>query len=72
VTETVRRLAARSETARTVTEDGLGHYREFAARRTPPPVATLDAMRALVTELPAYAGALDTLGHLADAAAVEE
>ncbi len=54
VTETARRLAARSEPARTVAEDGLGHYREFAAHHTPPPAATLAAMRALVAELPAY------------------
>jgi hypothetical protein len=72
VTETVRRLAARSDTARGVVEDGLGDYREFAARRTPPPAATLEAVRALVSELPAYAGRLDALGDQVHSFAVEE
>jgi len=72
VTETTRLLAARSATARTVVDDALGNYGEFAALRTPPPAATLAAMRALVAELPAYAGGLDALGHLADPLAVEE
>lgn len=72
VTETVRRLSARSETARTAAEDSLGHYCEFALRRTPPPAATLAAMRAVVADLPAHAGALDALGDLTDLLAVKE
>ena len=55
ITETARRLAERSAKARTVAQEALGHYREFAARRTPPPATTLAAMRDLVSELPAYA-----------------
>jgi hypothetical protein len=72
VTATAHRLAARSETARTVSEDGLGRYSEFATHRTPPPDATLAAMRALVADLPAYARGLDALGHLAHPLAVDE
>jgi hypothetical protein len=72
VSEAAGRLTARSEAARTVVEDGLGHYREFAVRRTPPPDATLSAMRTLVAELPAYAGGLEALGDLVHPLAVEE
>ncbi len=57
LTETVSRLAERSARAHTVAEDGLAAYRQFAVSRTPPPVATLAAMRALVRKLPAYADA---------------
>jgi len=72
VTETARQLAARSERTRAVVEDGLGHYREFAVHRTPPPAATLTAMRALVAGLPAYAGGLDALSDLPRLLAVEK
>ena len=72
VTETARRLAARSDTARAVGEDALGRYREFAARRTLPPAATLAALRALVAELPAYSGRLDPLGRQSHLLAVEK
>jgi hypothetical protein len=54
VTETARQLAARSPSGRGVVEDGLGRYRDFAVYRTPPPPATVSAMRKLVLELPAY------------------
>jgi predicted nucleotidyltransferase len=55
VTETARRLAARSAGAQTVAEEGLERYREFAVDRTRPPAGTLAAMRKLVLALPAYA-----------------
>jgi Nucleotidyltransferase domain len=51
---TARRLAARSSAAREVAETALGHYGEWATRRTPPPPAPLAALRALVLELDAY------------------
>lgn len=54
VTETGRRLAARSSAAREVAEEALERYRDFAAHRTLPPSATVSAMRKLVSELPAY------------------
>jgi hypothetical protein len=54
VTETARQLAARSPSGRGVAEDGLERYRDFAVYRTPPPPATVSAMRKLVLELPAY------------------
>jgi hypothetical protein len=55
LTETVSRLVERSPAARTVAEDGLGAYRQFAVSRTPPPAGTLAALRGLVRKLPAYA-----------------
>jgi hypothetical protein len=72
VTETARQLAARSETAPAVVAEGLGNYREFAVHRTPPPAATLSAMRALVAQLPAYAGELDALGDNPGLLAIEK
>ena len=71
-TETARRLGGRSAQLRTVADDALGHYQEFAVRRVPPPAATLAAMRTVVAELPAYAGGLDALGYLRRPLAVEE
>jgi hypothetical protein len=65
VTETARRLGERSETARAVAEDALGHYREFARHLTPPPADTLAAARGLV-------GGLDAFGDVTHLLAVEE
>jgi hypothetical protein len=53
--ETTRRLAERSEGAAAAGEDAFNGYRAFAMARTPPPQRTLDAMRALVEDLDAYA-----------------
>jgi hypothetical protein len=39
-----------------MTEEALGHYREFALRSVDPPRETVAAMRGLVLDLPAYAG----------------
>lgn len=55
VTEVARRLAERSEGAAAAAEDALEGYRDFALLRTPPRRLTLDAMRAVVEGLPAYA-----------------
>jgi hypothetical protein len=54
VAATARRLVERSASDATAVEDGLGRYREFAIRRTPPPQATIDALREVVARLPAY------------------
>ena len=54
VTETVRQLAMRSTAARTVAEQGLDSYRQFAVHRTPPAAGALAAVRELVSQLPAY------------------
>src|SRR5687768_5928948 len=70
-TETARQLGGRSAPLRTVADDALGHYREFAVRRVPPPAATLAAMRTIVAELPAYAGGLNALGDEVHLLAIE-
>jgi hypothetical protein len=57
LTETVSRLAERAPATRTVAEDGLGAYRQFAVSRTAPPADMLAALRGLVRKLPAYANA---------------
>jgi predicted nucleotidyltransferase len=72
VTETARRLGARSERAAATADEGLGAYREFAVRRTAPPARALAAMRALVADLPAYAGGLDPFGDQVRLLAVEQ
>jgi hypothetical protein len=54
VTETARRLAARSAAMRTVAEDALESYREFARHHTPPPAGMLPAMRKVVLELDSF------------------
>jgi hypothetical protein len=55
ITETVRRLGSRSHADAAVADDALERYRDFVAHRTPPPAATLEALRRLVSALPAYA-----------------
>jgi hypothetical protein len=52
--ETARRLADRSASDAAAVEDGFGRYREFALLRTPPPQATVDALRDVVEGLSAY------------------
>lgn len=54
VTETARRLAARSSRASAVAAEALGHYREFALHRVPPPPGVVAALRRLVLELPGF------------------
>jgi hypothetical protein len=54
-TETVRRLADRSTTTRTVAEVALEHYRAFVVEDRPPPPATISELRRVVRELPAFA-----------------
>jgi hypothetical protein len=55
VTETVRQLADRSMTTRTVAEDALEHYRAFLVERRAPPPATVSELRRVVRDLPAFA-----------------
>jgi hypothetical protein len=55
LTEAVRILAGRSNTAQTAAEEALGHYRAFVHSGAHPSPTTLTAMRNLVLELPAYA-----------------
>ncbi|MGH2991967.1 MAG: hypothetical protein ACRDL1_00315 [Solirubrobacterales bacterium] len=55
VTETARLLARRSSSARTVAEEALEGYRDFAVHRRQPPPQTVSAMQGLVLEMPAYA-----------------
>jgi hypothetical protein len=55
VTETARRLAARSSADRTVVEEALLCYRDFVDRQTEPPAAMISSMHRLVRGLPAYA-----------------
>ncbi len=52
--ETARQLAQRTTTATATAQDGLERYRDFMTSRTPPPEATLSAMRRLVEQLPGY------------------
>ncbi len=52
--ETARRLAQRSASGAAAVEEALGRYREFALRRTPPPQATVDALREVIERLPVY------------------
>jgi hypothetical protein len=59
VGEAARQLGERSTGARAVAEEALARYREFARDRTPPPVATVSAMRQLVRSLPAFAAEPD-------------
>jgi hypothetical protein len=56
VAATAGRLAARSAAARSVAEDALDCYRDYATERVRPPDATIAALRALVLDLPGYAG----------------
>jgi hypothetical protein len=62
VSETARRLEARSTAARTVAEDALGCYREFASYGNPPPRETVRALRSLVLSLPPYSRAHEPSG----------
>jgi predicted nucleotidyltransferase len=54
VAETVRCVAMRSSAARTVAEEALERYREFALCRREPPATTVSAMRRVVLDLPSY------------------
>ena len=54
VSETARRLAARSDCAGTA-EDALEHYRAFVGRGISPPAGVLSAMDRVVRGLPDYA-----------------
>jgi hypothetical protein len=51
-TETARRLRERDAA---ISDEALGHYREFAIRCDRPPMASLSALCGLVQGLPAYA-----------------
>jgi predicted nucleotidyltransferase len=62
VSEAAGRLAARSTGARTVAEEALGHYRQWARHRTEPPPTVLGAARDLVLGLDAFR---DSAGLLA-------
>jgi hypothetical protein len=57
VAETARSLAARSSATRTVAEETLEHYRQFAIRRKQPPIEIVSALRKEVLDLPVYADA---------------
>jgi hypothetical protein len=54
VAEAARRIGERFPGARTVADEALGRYRQFARDRTPPPAATVSATRKLVASLPGY------------------
>jgi predicted nucleotidyltransferase len=62
VTEAARRLGVRSAGARTVAEEALGRYRDWAVHRNPPPPAVVAAARDLVLGLDAFR---DSAGLLA-------
>ena len=55
VNDVVRGLAGASPAAAAVADDALGHFREYSLRRTPPPDATVSALRELVLGLAPYA-----------------
>jgi hypothetical protein len=54
VTESSRRLAERSPSARTVTEEAMGAYRRLVREWKPPSSRTIAGLRELVRGLPAY------------------
>jgi hypothetical protein len=63
VTETARRLGARSGAAKTVCEAALLGYRELAEKGAQPDQTAISALRRLVLELPAYREPSETLNR---------